>query len=109
MAAVNDSLFTILELGEKVNETYFTYFLKGDAGIEIPSVSEIRKYWEETSILLNKKNAEFTTNDWFQKHSLVSSEDFAKEPHRNKLNVLISRTSHLNYHYGQLAFLKKRN
>lgn len=108
LAAVNDSLFTILELGEKVNEMYFGYFLQGDVGIESPSASEIRKYWEDTSTQLNKKIAEFTTNDWFQRHSLVSSEDFAKEPHRNKLNVLITRTSHLNYHHGQLALLKKR-
>jgi len=108
LAAVNDTLFNILELGEKVNPTYERHFIKGDAGIESPSVPEIRKYWEDTSTQLNKKIAELTTNDWFQKHNLVSSEDFAKEPHRNKLNVLISRTSHLAYHNGQLALLKKR-
>ncbi len=108
LAAVNDTLFKILELGEKVNPTYERHFIQGDAGIEIPSVSEIRKYWEDTSTQLNKKIAALTTNDWFQKHSLVSSEDFAKEPHRNKLNVLMSRTSHLAYHNGQLVFLTKR-
>jgi len=35
-----------------------------------------------------------------------SAEDFAKEPHRNKLNIIISRTSHLQYHTGQIALLK---
>ena len=78
LAAVNDTLFKILELGEKVNPTYERYFIQGEAGIEIPSVSEIRKYWEDTSTQLNKKIAALTTNDWFQKHSLVSSEDFCQ-------------------------------
>jgi len=41
------------------------------------------------------------------KHTSVSEEDFAKEPHRNRLNVLTTRTTHLASHYGQLIFLKK--
>jgi hypothetical protein len=36
----------------------------------------------------------------------VSPEDFAKEPHRNRLNVLISRTNHMANHIGQLLLLK---
>ena len=41
----------------------------------------------------------------FEKHTAVSEEDFSKEPHRNKLNIVISRTSHLQYHTGQLVLL----
>ena len=37
---------------------------------------------------------------------LQKPEDFIKEPHRNKLNVLLTRTTHLAYHAGQLALLK---
>lgn len=108
LAAVNDSLFGILELGEKVNPNYEQYFNKRDNGIKEPSPSEIRKYWSDTSTLLNKTIADLTLNEWFQKHALVSPEDFAKEPHRNKLNVLISRTSHLWHHNGQLVLLVKK-
>jgi hypothetical protein len=43
---------------------------------------------------------------WFAKHNAVSAEDFAKEPHRNKLNVLITRTIHQGYHLGQMNYLK---
>ena len=46
--------------------------------------------------------------DWFTKHSAISAEDFAKEPHRNKLNILINRTVHQGYHMGQLAYLVKK-
>ena len=41
--------------------------------------------------------------------NLVSAEDFAKEPHRNKLNLIINRTNHQNTHYGQLIYLKPKN
>ena len=108
LAAVNDSLSTLLELGEKVNSGYDQYFNKGDMEIQIPSFTETRKYWEDTSTLLIKKIAGLTANDWFQKHGHVSAEDFAKEPHRNKLNVLLSRTSHMAHHKGQLALLVKK-
>jgi hypothetical protein len=37
----------------------------------------------------------------------VTEEDFANEPHRNRLAILLSRTSHASYHLGQLMFLKK--
>jgi hypothetical protein len=38
----------------------------------------------------------------------VSEADFLLEPHRNKLNVLLSRASHENYHRGQLVFLNEQ-
>ncbi len=107
LAAVNDSLLPILGLGEKINEDYYNYFTKNDAAIKSPSVSEMRNYWKETASQLNKKFASLSADGWFEKHSLVSAEDFAKEPHRNKLNVLLSRSSHLQYHLGQLTFVLK--
>ncbi len=103
LAAVNDSLLPILGLGEKINEDYFNYFIKDDATIKSPGISQIRHYWQETSSQLSKKITTLSADNWFEKHSLVSAEDFAKEPHRNKLNVLLSRTFHLHHHYGQLA------
>jgi hypothetical protein len=38
----------------------------------------------------------------------VSEADFLLEPNRNKLNVLLSRVSHENYHRGQLVFLNEQ-
>jgi hypothetical protein len=46
--------------------------------------------------------------EWFNRHTVVSEADFEKEPHRNKLNLLINRTNHLSYHLGQLIYLKPR-
>jgi hypothetical protein len=47
-------------------------------------------------------------DEWFNKHTAVSAEDFAKEPHRNKLNVIVNRTNHTSYHLGQLVYLVKK-
>jgi len=47
------------------------------------------------------------TDEWFTRHNKVSEADFAKEPHRNKLNIIINRTSHMSYHLGQMAYLEK--
>jgi hypothetical protein len=61
---------------------------------------------------LNEKLADhfnqLTVDEWFEKHTAVSDEDFQKEPHRNKLNVLINRTNHLANHLGQMTFLKSK-
>jgi hypothetical protein len=49
---------------------------------------------------------EFTPLDWLKKHNAVSDEDFAKDPTRNRLAVLMSRTNHASYHSGQAMLAK---
>jgi len=46
-----------------------------------------------------------TSEDWLSRHTSVSEEDFAADPLRNKLNVLIGRTNHESYHLGQANLL----
>jgi hypothetical protein len=45
-------------------------------------------------------------NDWLQRHTAASEEDFKKEPQRNKLNVLLSRVTHKASHLGQITLQK---
>ncbi|MGZ3776991.1 MAG: hypothetical protein ACXVI9_05205, partial [Mucilaginibacter sp.] len=59
-----------------------------------------------TSVLQQRIDAT-SADDWFTRHNAVSAEDFAKEPHRNKLNIIINRTNHLSTHLGQLIYLSK--
>jgi len=47
--------------------------------------------------------------DWAQRHAVVSEEDFAKDPSRNRFAVLLSRTNHLSYHLGQAVLAVKRD
>ncbi|MEO6548651.1 MAG: DinB family protein [Ferruginibacter sp.] len=75
---------------------------------DLPAPTELRTEWEKAKNVLADHVAASAPGEWFQKHTSVSEEDFEKEPHRNKLNVMLSRASHLDYHLGQLIFLKNR-
>lgn len=108
LVAVHDALFLLLGTGEKLYPQLEEVFIKqpDKSGSEKPAVNELRNYWNEVNNKLAGDFTKFSADEWLQKHTAVSEEDFAKEPHRNRLNVLISRTNHLAYHFGQLAFLK---
>ena len=108
LIAVHDDMLILLDMGEKQYPELNEPFLKSpDKSIsQIPSISELRNFWTKQCELLKQKFDGLKPEEWFEKHTAVSAEDFAKEPHRNKLNIIITRTSHLQYHIGQLRLLK---
>lgn len=110
LAAVSDNLFQILGLGDKLYPQLEEIYLKNPdkSDFETTSIEELKKYWTEINAELSQKFAELSPDDWFKKHTSVSDEDFAKEPHRNRLNVLLSRTIHQSYHLGQISLLAKK-
>ena len=110
IVAVNDAMLPILGFGEKLYPQLEQVFLTNpdQSGLEMPSIGELKKYRDEINAKLSYHIGQLQPAEWFTKHEAVSTEDFAKEPHRNKLNILINRTNHLSYHLGQLAFLVKK-
>lgn len=108
LVAVHDDMIRLLDFGDKLYPELFEPFIKSpDKAIaEIPSTKELKTFWNNHNVVLSQKMNSLSAEDWFQKHTAVTAEDFAKEPHRNKLNIIITRTSHLQYHTGQLALLK---
>ena len=108
LVAVHDDMLTLLDLGEKQYPELTEPFIKlaDKVATELPSVAVLRDYWSGQNALLREKFDQLTSEQWFERHTAVSAEDFAKEPHRCKLNIIISRTSHLEYHTGQIALLK---
>ncbi len=110
LAAVSDSMFTFLGLGEPLRPEMDELFIRKpeNSGIEKPSVSELKEYWNNVNSALTQKISQMQADEWFTRHTAVSEEDFAKEPHRNKLNIVINRTNHLSYHLGQLIYLVKK-
>lgn len=110
LTAVNDGLLQILGYGEKsqpqLEEIFLTNPEKSD--LEKPSIAELKQYWSDINTKLREHFQKTTADEWFARHMSVSDEDFAKEPHRNRLNVLLSRTVHQSNHLGQLAFLVKK-
>jgi len=111
LVATNDALISILGFGEKLYPELATIFLAApDKTVEeIPTLAQLKKHWLMVNGILSKKFTEMTPAEWLARHERVSEEDFAKDPSRNKLNVLLSRILHQNYHFGQLAFLHSKN
>lgn len=108
LIAVHDSMLVLLDMGPKMYPELEEPFIKtaDKATTLIPAASELRNFWVNQCEVLKHKFYSVQPADWFEKHTAVSAEDFAKEPHRNKLNIIITRTSHLQYHTGQLVLLK---
>jgi hypothetical protein len=108
LAAVHDDLFELFGLGKQRRPDLYEAFVKkaDDPRAAYPAVSELRQYWTDVNQELARHIDSWSAEAWLARHSRVSEEDFAREPHRNKLNVLLSRTTHVAYHLGQLIFLK---
>lgn len=109
LTALGDSIFPLLG-HEKTVPHFFKPFVEtpDTKKDDLPPVSEVRQAWARVKSALAEKMAAISSDEWFQRHTAISEEDFAKEPHRNKLNVILGRVTHLDYHLGQLVFLKAK-
>jgi uncharacterized damage-inducible protein DinB len=110
LTAVHDALLPLLGLGDKLYPELEEAFVRNPESAQPygPGIQQLRGYWNKVNQTLSSKFNGMSTEEWFDRHNSVSPEDFKKEPHRNKLNVLLSRTNHLSYHRGQLIFLQKK-
>ncbi|HTF03190.1 MAG TPA: DinB family protein [Bacteroidia bacterium] len=108
LVAVHDDMLPLLDFGKQIFPELNGPFLKSPdkSGAEIPSAKELRASWNTMNTVLTEKFNSLQPEEWFEKHTSVSAEDFVKEPHRNKLNIVVTRTTHLAYHTGQFVLLK---
>ena len=108
LIAVHDDMIILLGMGDKLYpELHKTFLDSPDKAVaDIPSAQELRACWVKQCAALKEKFDLLHTEEWFERHTAVSAEDFSKEPHRNKLNIILTRSTHLAYHVGQLALLK---
>jgi hypothetical protein len=108
LIAAHDDMLRLLDLGNKEYPELSKIFIETpDKSIaEIPSATELRTLWSKQREMLAQKFESLKADEWFERHTAVSAEDFMNEPHRNKLNILFTRTTHLSYHTGQLVLLK---
>jgi hypothetical protein len=108
LIGVHDDLLILLDMGPKLYPELNEPFVKSpDKRVkEIPNAQELRTFWTIQSEAIKQKFDNLKPEEWFEKHTAASAEDFEREPHRNKLNIVVTRTSHLQYHLGQLQLLK---
>jgi hypothetical protein len=109
LITVSDGMFPILGLGERIYPQLEEVFLKkaDKSGLAMPSISELKEQWDDVHNKLSAEFSKISADEWLTRHTAVSENDFAKEPHRNKLNILINRANHTSYHLGQLIYLKR--
>lgn len=109
LTAVHDAMLPLLGLGERMHPELAGAFLTAadKAADGLPSAAELQRYWGDVNGRLLAAFGNFTVSDWAGKHTAVSDDDFAANPLRNRLSVLLSRTSHLSYHIGQTALAPK--
>jgi hypothetical protein len=108
LTAVHDRMFPLLGLGEQLypqlDEVYVT---NPDGALPDPmSANELKAAWSDVNAKLTAAFEALTPQEWLQKHTQVSDEDFAKDPSRNRFAVFLSRTNHASFHTGQLALVK---
>ncbi|MBK8499021.1 MAG: DinB family protein [Flavobacteriales bacterium] len=110
LTAVHDRMMPLLRFQDALHpELDKPFHDEADRVVaELPSIAQLRAQWKEVNDTLLDHMKRLPATEWFTRHASVSEEDFAKEPHRNRLNVVLSRTSHLAYHRGQLVLLASR-
>ncbi len=107
LTAVSDVMFAQLRLGERLHPEFDELFLKApDKTVELPSGAVVKAAWDEVHGRLKVEMAKLSPADWVERHAVVSEEDFAKEPHRNRFAMLLGRTGHLAFHLGQAVLVK---
>jgi hypothetical protein len=109
LAAVHDRMFPLLGLGERLYPHLDELFVTNpdNPAVSYPAIHELREAWSTVNNRLTETFRNWSPEEWLQKHTAVSDTDFAKEPHRNRLSVVLNRAGHVQYHLGQLVWFKK--
>lgn len=108
LTAVHDRMFPLLGLGERLHpELDEAYITRPDRALPDPvSGADLKRAWSEVNSKLTSAFETYSPEKWLQKHTAVSDEDFAKDPTRNRLAVVLSRTNHVSFHTGQAVIAK---
>lgn len=110
LAAVHDRMLSLLDVGPRRHPELDAAFLENaDNGTASPhSSATLKAILVDTDRELWNAFTKWSPAEWLSRHTSVSEADFAKEPHRNRLSVLLSRNSHLAFHHGQIVLTQPR-
>jgi DinB superfamily len=108
LIAVSDAMLPLLGFGDRLFPALEDVFIKQPdrSGQQMPAVAVLKENLQAVNAKLQEHFQTASIDEWFSRHAAVSAEDFATQPHRNKLNVVISRTNHMANHIGQMLLLK---
>jgi DinB superfamily len=108
LTAVHDRMLPMLGIGERLHPELDEPFITNPdkALADSISTSDLKEAWTAVNQKLTAAFERFAPEDWVQKHTAVSDEDFAKDPTRNRIAVVMSRTNHASFHMGQAVLAK---
>ena len=109
LAAVHDRMLPLLNIGDRHYPHLDELFISNpdNLNISLPEVNELKKAWKDINEYIANNLRSWTPEEWLERHTAVSAEDYAKEPHRNRFTLVLSRARHVDYHLGQLILVKK--
>ena len=109
LTAVHDRMLPLLGLGDRLHEELDPPFLTNPDRTTPDQISAgaLRQTWTRVNDTLTRAMEALPAAAWLEKHDAVSAEDFAREPLRNRLAVLLSRTAHVQFHTGQIRLIKR--
>lgn len=108
LVEADDALLELLGIGKRLfpDLTKIYHHERGTNQTGHLTKQEIVQRFKSVFEALDKAFKSWSEADWLMRHTAVSEEDFKKEPHRNRLNVMLSRVSHKASHLGQIALVK---
>ena len=108
LIAVSDGMLPLLGFGERLFPELQNIFIANPdkSGLKKPGIDELKASLNVVNEKLGQCIRSLSPAQWLERHTAISEEDFVKEPHRNKLNVIINRTNHMANHIGQMLLLK---
>jgi hypothetical protein len=109
LTAVNDAMLSVLRLGERLHpELGGVFIAQPDRSIPLPTPAEIAKCWEDVHTELLSRFKTLSPKEWLERYGSVPPEEFERNPTRNRLAVLLGRTNHASYHFGQMMLAKPK-
>ena len=101
-------MFPLLFVGDRLHPELDEPFLT-DPDRKSPdsiSPSALKQALKDVNDKLTEAFEKLQPEEWLQRHNAVSPEEFATQPLRNRLAVLVSRTNHVSFHLGQIILVK---
>jgi hypothetical protein len=107
LIAFNDMMLPLLGFQERLYPELDDLFVccADGASEHYPSANTLKAYWYHVNEKLSTNMNVFPISDWFVQPGNDKAIGLKRNPLYNKYSVLISRTTHLSYHIGQLILL----
>jgi hypothetical protein len=96
-------MFPLLGVGERRFPNLDTVYVEHPDRTEADPLApaDLKAAWQDLATRLTDALEAFTPEEWLQKHTSASDADFAKDPGRNRMAAVLTRTNHISYHISQ--------